>query len=64
LKRPANIGVADWGAIAEVVVRDCGVHMSLKICAVENLHRCENFSRPVRVVDKARQVVVSGAPAA
>ena len=27
--------------------------------AVENLHRRENFSHPVRVVDKARHVVVS-----
>jgi hypothetical protein len=32
--------------------------------AVENLHRRENFSFAVRVVDKARHVVVGGVPAA
>jgi hypothetical protein len=32
--------------------------------AVENLHRRENFFLPVRVVDKARHVVVSAVPTA
>jgi hypothetical protein len=32
--------------------------------AVENLHRRKNFSRAVRVVDKARHVVVSAVAAA
>jgi hypothetical protein len=58
-----SIGVPDWGAIAEAVVQDCGVHISFD-CAVENLHRRENFSLPVRLVDKARHVVVSAAPTA
>jgi hypothetical protein len=60
--RPGSIGALDWGAIAETVVRDCDVHMSLNIFAVENLHRCENFSPPVCVVDKPRLVVESDVP--
>jgi hypothetical protein len=62
--RPATIGVPDWGAFAETLPQHCDVHMSFEDLAVENLHRRENFSLPVRVVDKASHVVVSSRPTA
>jgi hypothetical protein len=34
--------------------------MRLEVLPVGNLHRRENFSAPVRAVDKPRHVVVSG----